>query len=86
LSMSRIKTHSRLSAFQNPSSLFACTLLGTVIRYALKNDVWDAVWMREVQQLDKVNAMQVQGEVVVVGGFDAAGKGVVEVWQISESD
>lgn len=74
-----IITNLIFSLFNDSSSLTTCTLLGTVTNYRLADGEWSVIWTTNVKQLAKVNCMQFQGSLTVFGGFDASGKGVVEV-------
>jgi len=65
--------------FNDTTSLTACTLLGTIVHYNSRGNLWEADWTTNVTRLAKVNSMQLQGPLIAVGGFDTAGKGVVEI-------
>jgi len=71
--------------FNDSSRLTACTLLGKIVHYALHDGSWTVTWETYVKQLTKVNSMQTQENLIAVGGFDAGGKGVVEVFHIPQT-
>ena len=59
-----------------------CTLLGLLSQYnvGIESTEIKMVWSRDVEELEKVNCMGLNGRHIVVGGFSHGGKGLVEVY------
>jgi len=61
--------------------------LGNLTRYHLIYDeeegsvVLQQLWQKESLGLDKVNALVVDEKRIIVGGFSADGRGVIEIWK-----
>ncbi|KII88293.1 hypothetical protein PLICRDRAFT_618934 [Plicaturopsis crispa FD-325 SS-3] len=73
-------------AFADPATLISCTLLGTVTQHQISRSTTEddrlelvTAWTQETKSMAKVNAMAVDDEHIVIGGFRADGKGAVEL-------
>ncbi|PCH37860.1 hypothetical protein WOLCODRAFT_135884 [Wolfiporia cocos MD-104 SS10] len=75
-------------AFCGMSTLYTCTLLGTLARYQISRNEGgnlhsERTWSAEAKAIEKVNAISINEKWLVVGGLDKAGKGVAEVWDVT---
>ena len=63
------------------------TLLGNLTQYHLIYDeeegsvVLQQLWQKESPGLEKVNAVVVDEKRIIIGGFSADGRGVIEIWK-----
>ncbi|KIO13417.1 hypothetical protein M404DRAFT_122535 [Pisolithus tinctorius Marx 270] len=75
-------------AFTSPRELLTCTLLGSVTGHEICGPVGNSgqltirsTWNRNAGDIFKVNAMVVCGSLLVLGGFQKDGAGVIEIWE-----
>lgn len=74
-------------SFSDPRKVTISTLMGVVTQYLLLyNDVEGSVvlqqlWQRESSGLAKVNALIADDTRIIVGGFSADGRGMIEIWK-----
>ncbi|KAF9447263.1 WD40 repeat-like protein [Macrolepiota fuliginosa MF-IS2] len=74
-------------AFHSPTRLTVSTLKGAITHYKLiyGNDsnavIYQALWHQQCNNMIKVNALVVDEKRVIIGGFDEAGKGVIDIWR-----
>ena len=74
-------------AFVQPRRLVASTLRGVLTVYNLIWDpdegslILDDEFQKESSGLEKVNALVVDEQQIILGGLDKDGKGVIEVWK-----
>lgn len=74
-------------AFVQSRRLVASTLKGVLTVYNLIWDpdegslILDDVFQKESSGLEKVNALVVDEQQIILGGLDKDGKGVIEVWK-----
>jgi len=74
-------------AFSDGRTLTISTLLGNLTQYHLVYDeeegsvVLQQLWQKENLGLEKVNALIVDEKRIIVGGFSADGRGVIEIWR-----
>lgn len=74
-------------AFLDGRTLTISTLLGNLTQYHLVYDeeegsvVLQQLWQKESLGLEKVNALIVDEKRIIVGGFSADGRGVIEIWK-----
>jgi hypothetical protein len=67
--------------------LTTSTLLGNLTQYHLIYDeeegsvVLQQLWQKESLGLEKANALVVDEKRIIVGGFSADGRGVIEIWK-----
>ena len=63
------------------------TLLGNLTQYHLIYDeeegsvVLQQLWKNESLGLEKANALIVDEKRIIVGGFSADGRGIIEIWK-----
>ncbi|KAI6022720.1 WD40 repeat-like protein [Pisolithus marmoratus] len=73
--------------FTSPRELLTCTLLGSVTSHEICEPVGDSgpivrsLWNRNAGDIFKVNAMVVCGNLLILGGFQKDGAGVIEIWE-----
>jgi len=78
-------------AFSNGQTLTISTLLGNLTQYHLIYDeekgsvVLQQLWQKESLGLEKVNALVVDEKRIIVGGFSADGRGIIEIWKRNAS-
>jgi len=78
-------------AFSDGRTLTISTLLGNLTQYHLIYDeeegsiVLQQLWQKESLGLEKVNALVVDEKRIIVGGFSADGRGVIEIWKQNAS-
>lgn len=74
-------------AFASPRELLTCTLLGSVTSHQICGPIGNSgltarsVWNRSVEDIFKVNAMVVCGNLLILGGFQKDGTGTIEIWE-----
>lgn len=75
-------------AFTSPRELLTCTLLGSVTSHEICGPVSNggqltirSTWNRNAGDIFKVNAMVVCRNLLVLGGFQKDGAGVIEIWE-----
>ncbi|KDR73652.1 hypothetical protein GALMADRAFT_280791 [Galerina marginata CBS 339.88] len=74
-------------AFSDARRLAISTLMGVITQYLLIYDEAEAsvvlqqLWQKESSGLEKVNALVADDKRIIVGGFSAKGRGVIEVWK-----
>jgi len=74
-------------AFSDSRTLTISTLLGNLTQYYLIYDeeegsvVLQQLWQKESLGLEKVNALVADEKRIIVGGFSAEGRGVIEIWK-----
>ncbi|KAI6166955.1 WD40-repeat-containing domain protein [Pisolithus thermaeus] len=74
-------------AFTSPRDLLTCSLLGSVTSHEICEPAGNSgltarsVWNRNTEDIFKVNAMAVCGNLLVLGGFQKDGTGVIEIWE-----
>ncbi|KAI6099904.1 WD40-repeat-containing domain protein [Pisolithus croceorrhizus] len=74
-------------AFTSPREFLTCSLLGSVSSHGICGPVGNtgltvrSVWNRNVEDIFKVNAMVVCGNLLVLGGFQKDGTGIIEIWE-----
>ncbi|TFK55066.1 hypothetical protein OE88DRAFT_1653702 [Heliocybe sulcata] len=76
-------------SFIDLTSLLTCTLLGTLTLYSIVREEDRVVptqkWTAESKDLAKVNAMSAEADRIVVGGFNADGRGVFTISNIKDT-
>jgi hypothetical protein len=77
-----------ISAFTSASTIVACSLLGTIshLELVVGEEGVASLEKRRVThsvRLSKVNALASNGKWLAIGGFNAEGKGVAEIWAIA---
>ncbi|PPQ87974.1 hypothetical protein CVT25_001053 [Psilocybe cyanescens] len=74
-------------AFSESRKLTISTLMGVITQYRLIYDevqgsvVLQQLWQRESTGLEKVNALVADDKRIIVGGFSAKGRGLIEIWK-----
>ncbi|KAF8163623.1 WD40-repeat-containing domain protein [Crassisporium funariophilum] len=74
-------------AFSETRKLTISTLLGVLTHFLLIYDeeegnvVLQQAWQKESEGLEKVNALVADEKRIIVGGFSADGRGVIEIWK-----
>ncbi|TFK42297.1 WD40-repeat-containing domain protein [Crucibulum laeve] len=73
--------------FTDPRTLIISTLMGLLTQYQLVYDetegsvILKQIWKKESTGIEKVNTLLADDKRLVVGGFAANGKGVIEIWK-----
>jgi len=73
--------------FIGPRTLLTSTLLGSVTLHEIGSSTADgkldasAKWTKATTAVNKVNALLVTGDLIIIGGLNVDGGGVVEVWE-----
>lgn len=77
------------AVFSGTDALITSTLLGRLSIFAVSRDDGklrtEQTWSAETKGIAKVNAIAIHGHWLCVGGLDKNAKGVIEVWNISET-
>lgn len=74
-------------AFTSPRELLTCTLLGSITSHQICGLTGNggltarSVWNRNAEDIFKVNAMVVCGNLLVLGGLQKDGTGIIEIWE-----
>ncbi|KAH9484368.1 hypothetical protein JR316_0003849 [Psilocybe cubensis] len=74
-------------AFSEHRKLTISTLMGVITQYRLIYDevlgsvVLQQLWQKASPGIEKVNALIADEKRIIVGGFSAKGRGVIEVWK-----
>ncbi|KIM48722.1 hypothetical protein M413DRAFT_15055 [Hebeloma cylindrosporum] len=74
-------------AFSDPRKITISTLMGVITQYLLLYNevegsvVLQQVWQKESSGLAKVNALVADDKRIIVGGFSADGRGMLEIWK-----
>ncbi|EMD38278.1 hypothetical protein CERSUDRAFT_113447 [Gelatoporia subvermispora B] len=76
-------------AFSGPN-VIASTLLGTIIVFSVTRNDANAlqaaqIWTAASQNVAKVNAMAVNAQRLVLGGYSKVGKGMIETWRFGDA-
>jgi len=75
------------SAFISPREFLTCTLLGSVTSHEICGSAVDSSlsvkpkWSHSAEGIFKVNAFVTIGNLVIIGGFQKDGGGIIEVWR-----
>ncbi|KAH9857139.1 WD40-repeat-containing domain protein [Lenzites betulinus] len=75
--------------FKDPEQLIACTLLGIIVTYRVSRDDQGALqasktWSGAVSSGMRVSSIAVNESLIAIGGVKKDGKGVVEIWRITQ--
>ncbi|KAG6335845.1 hypothetical protein ID866_3235 [Astraeus odoratus] len=74
--------------FTSAREFLTCTLLGSVTSHEISGSAVNGTlsvkqtWSRNVEDIFKVNAMIVDGNLVIIGGFQKDGGGIIEIWDM----
>lgn len=75
------------TAFISPREFLTCTLLGSVTSHEICGSTVDSSlsvkpkWNHSAESIFKVNAFVTIGDLVIIGGFQKDGGGIIEVWR-----